>query len=173
MLNIRKTKDMKTLYLVRHAKSSWDDLNLSDHERPLSPAGIKKTGKIVNFLKKKNIMPGLMISSSAVRALATAKLIARGIGYPADKIKTDPALYHASEDTILDAVYGLPDDLESVMLFGHNPAFTYFVNYYLTPPLENLPTTGVVSIRFTTHHWENIGNSGFKINFVVFPKMLK
>lgn len=164
---------MKTIYIVRHAKSSWDDLSLSDHDRPLLPVGVKRTQRVAEYLKSKSIHPGLLLSSSAVRALETAKIIAAGIGYPPDKIKVEPRFYEASADTILTGLYALPDDLDSVMIFGHNPTVTVFVNLYLKRGIDNLPTSGVVAVRFKTGKWENIAGAHFKVNFVVFPKMLK
>ena len=164
---------MKTLHIVRHAKSSWEDHSLSDHDRPLLPAGKKKTRRIVNFLNERRVKPDLLLSSSALRAFETAKIIAQGIGYPEDKIKKEPGLYHASSDEIYSELFTLPDDIDSVMIFGHNPTLTYFVNYFVSPTIENLPTSGVVSITFKSDKWEQISDSDFHVNFVVFPRMLK
>ncbi len=164
---------MKTLYVVRHAKSSWEDMSLSDHDRPLLPIGIKKTNRIVNYLKGKGVKPDLLLSSTAKRAHETAKIIAGGLGYPPDKIQTEQNLYHASPGGILRELYGLTDEIESVMIFGHNPAFTYFVNDYLEETIFNLPTSGLVCIVFETDRWENIGNADFHNKYLVTPKMLK
>lgn len=164
---------MKTLYVIRHAKSSWADMSLPDHDRPLLPAGMRKTQRIVGFLKSKKIKPDLMLSSTAVRALETAKLIAEGIGYSPDQIKTDSNMYHASSGTIFNELYGLSNDIESVMIFGHNPTFTYFVNKFIDPPIDNLPTSGFVGIEFDTNNWEEINEADYRVRFVVFPRMLK
>lgn len=164
---------MKTVYVVRHAKSSWEEYGLSDHDRPLLPIGEKKTRRIVKFLKENDITPELLKSSSAVRAFETANIIADGLGYPLDKIVKESNLYHASSDSIFDELFVLPDTINSVMIFGHNPTFTYFVNKFLSSPIDNLPTSGVVSITFETDKWEKIGMVDFKVNFVVTPKMLK
>ncbi len=164
---------MKTLFMVRHAKSSWEDPQLSDHDRPLLPSGIKKTRRIAHYLKKKSVVPNLMFSSTAKRAYETAKLIAEEIGYPTDQIKTSAQLYHAGSGDIYTALYALDNSIESVMIFGHNPTFTYFVNQYLDPRIENLPTSGLVSIEFGCDKWEDINDSKFQVNFVVFPRMLK
>ncbi len=164
---------MKTIYIVRHAKSSWEDLSLDDHDRPLSKTGIRKTERIVKYLRKKEIKPELFVSSSAVRAKETAFQIAEGLEYPIEKVKIDKAIYHASSETIFSTLFGLPDEIDSVMVFGHNPTMTYFVNNFLDPEIDNLPTTGVVSVGFKTHKWEKIAEAKFQINFVVFPRMLK
>ncbi len=164
---------MKTLYIVRHAKSSWDDFTLADHDRPISKSGMRKTIRVVDYLKKHGVLPGLFISSSALRAKTTAFQIAEGLGYPVEKVKIERKLYHAGPGDIFDVLSAVPNDIGSVMLFGHNPTLTLFVNRFLDPGIDNLPTTGVVSIGFETDKWENIVEAGFKINFVVTPGMLK
>lgn len=164
---------MKTIYIVRHAKSSWDNPSLTDHDRPLADTGIAKTKLIVEYLLKKNVRPELMISSSAVRARETAKLMAAGLGYPVDKIRIEDKLYHASPDSIADEMYALADNINSVMIFGHNPTLTYFVNQYLEPSIENLPTSGVVAIEFNTEMWNQIASSKNFIRFTIFPKMIR
>ena len=166
-------KKTKTVYIVRHAKSSWDDFELSDHDRPLLPIGVKKTKKIVSFLVSKNVVPDLFISSSAVRAYETAKLIAEGIGYDPDKIVKSNAIYHAGVDEIYDELFSVDNNVDSVMLFGHNPTLTYFANIFVKDEIDNLPTSGVVSVEFKTNSWETIANAKFKVSFVVFPRMLK
>lgn len=164
---------MKTLYIVRHAKSSWDDFSLADHDRPVSNSGRRKTIRVVEYLRKKGIVPELFISSSALRAKTTAFQIAEGLGYPVEKVKIERQLYHAGTDDIFDILSAVPNDIQSVMIFGHNPTLTGFVNIFLQPKIDNLPTTGVVSIGFKTDKWENIVEAGFNINFVVSPGMLK
>lgn len=164
---------MKTLYIVRHAKSSWEEPGLADHDRPLVAAGVKKTNLIVDHLKNKNVMPELMISSSACRAKDTAYIIADAIGYPKDQIIVDRKLYHASPDSLFNELYALSDKINSVMIFGHNPTLTYFVNEFLDPPIVNLPTSGVVAIEFAASKWTEIGAAKYRNRFTVFPKMLR
>ncbi|MCB2206676.1 MAG: histidine phosphatase family protein [Bacteroidetes bacterium] len=164
---------MKTLYIVRHAKSSWSDRSLSDHERLLMRKGIVKTKKITDFLSKQIKCPDLLLSSTAVRAKKTADLVAKELDYPEDRIVTSKALYHADSEEIFDEIYGISNNINNLMIFGHNPGLTYFVNLFLRPTIENLPTSGVVSIEFITDKWEEISEAKFHVNFVVFPKMLK
>lgn len=159
--------------MIRHGKSSWEDPSLDDHDRPLLPTGIKKTRRIADFLAGKKIQPGLILSSSAVRAFETAVIIAPATGYPVEKIKKSKALYHASADQVFDEIFSIDNSIDTVLLFGHNPTFTYFVNRFVDPPLENLPTSGAVSLVYDCDKWENISGSAFKVNFVVFPRMLK
>ena len=163
---------MKTVYIVRHAKSSWDNFGVADHDRTLMGVGIKKTKKIVEFLKNDNVSVDLIISSSAVRALETAKLIAVGINYNVDLIFKNETLYHAWVEDIYNELFAVEDTIDSVMIIAHNPTLTDFVNDFVIPQIYNLPTTGVVSISFDTASWENIANAKFKVNFVIFPRML-
>lgn len=164
---------MKTLYVVRHAKSSWDDPSLSDHDRPLNELGIRKTKIIVEYLKRNKVKPDLLKSSSANRALSTAEIIAKAINYPIEDIEIEDNLYHASSEEVYSELFVLPNSINSVMIFGHNPTFTYFVNGFVNPKMDNLPTSGVVSISFETDEWEKIAMVDYKINFVVTPKLLR
>jgi phosphohistidine phosphatase len=148
-------------------------MSLSDHDRPLLPVGVKKTNRIVKYLKAKSVKPDLLLSSSARRAYETARIIADGIGYPDEQIQKTEALYHASSEDILSELYGLPDDIESVMIFGHNPTFTYFINDYLDETIYNLPTSGTVCVVFETDKWEEISSAKNHVKFLVTPKMLK
>ncbi len=163
---------MKTLYVVRHAKSSWSHPDLPDHDRPLLEKGKKRTRKIINFLKEEGVTVDFIISSSAVRASETALYFAKGLNYPASEIKTDPAIYYASAEDIFMQFSDLNDAYSKVMIVGHNPAFTNFVNCFIQPPIDWLPTSGVISIQFKTNKWEEIRESKFEVEFVIFPKLL-
>src|SRR5690348_14444773 len=138
---------MKTLYIVRHAKSSWDDPMLEDFDRPLNDRGKRDAPIMGRRLKEKDIHPSLILSSSAKRAFSTSKKIAKVIGYSKDKIKTTVDLFHASEEEILQAIQTLKDKHDSVMIIGHNPGLTEFVNTIMEEviEIENVPTCGIVA----------------------------
>ncbi len=161
---------MKTLYIVRHAKSSWDISDIPDDMRPLMEKGKKRTKKVIDFLHEKKVRVDYIISSHAVRAHETAMLIAHGINYPKENIKIDKSIYYADGDSILDQFYDLPERFESVMIVGHNPTLTDLANRFLSKPIENLPTSGVISISFDTDKWEKVILAKRKTNFVLFPK---
>jgi phosphohistidine phosphatase len=164
---------MKTLYLVRHAKSSWEEPGVSDADRPLVPKGIRKTRLIVDFLLKRGTTADLVISSPAVRAIETAKIVAAGLNYPLSKIRTDRKIYDGYYDRILDIIYGTPNNLNSLMIFGHNPTITQLANLFLHPGIENMPTSCVVCLSFATDKWEEIPSNEPLREFVITPKMLK
>jgi phosphohistidine phosphatase len=164
---------MKTLYIVRHAKSSWDYPGLEDYQRPLLEKGKKRTKYIVDYLQEKNAHVDLIMSSHATRALETAKIIAKALKYPENKIMISKNIYHSDPDGLFNLFFDLSDDIDSIMIVGHNPTFTYFANFFLERKLDNLPTSGVVCIDFKTDNWENIASSGRITKFVVSPKSLK
>ena len=163
---------MKQLYIARHAKSSWDDFTISDHERPILGKGRRKTEKVANTLKSKAILPELIISSTAQRAKETALLLAKGLGYPEDKIVFNKNIYHASDDEVLRELYGLDNTIKSVMIVGHNPTLTDVVNRFSKEMIDNLPTSAVAAVTFKTDKWENIDGCRFKLNFILTPRML-
>ena len=112
---------VRRLHLLRHAKSSWDDPELRDCDRPLAPRGRRATRRIASWARKHDVRPQLVISSSAVRARETLQGVLPGLGEP--EIRVDVALYAASADTLLARVRALPDEAEEAMLVGHNPGF--------------------------------------------------
>jgi phosphohistidine phosphatase len=164
---------MKTLYLFRHAKSSWDDSRLADEERPVTPKGIKKTTLVSVWLKDHGIKPELIISSHAVRAFDTAVVVAKELGYPKKEIRVEQKIYGGNYDRILDIIYATPNVIDSLMIFGHNPTLTQLANLLLDPGIEDMDTSAVVGISFDTDRWETIPVSRAKRDFYVFPKMLK
>ncbi|MFO8129976.1 MAG: histidine phosphatase family protein [Bacteroidales bacterium] len=163
---------MKTLYLVRHAKSSWKHPELLDEERPLLEKGKSRTWKVIDFLLSRKITVDLIKSSHAVRALETAKIIAHALKFPEENIIVEKQIYHADSYRLLDQFFDVSDSFESLMLVGHNPACTNLANYFLEKRIDWLPTSGVVSISFDTDKWAELINAGRKTNFVVFPKKL-
>jgi phosphohistidine phosphatase len=164
---------MKTLYLLRHAKSSWNHPGLSDFERPLADAGIKRCRKLTTYLKEKHVTVDLIVTSPAARTLETARLAATGIDYPVEKICKEPSLYDAEMNDYLDVICGTPDEINSLMVVGHNFTITNVVNLLLGPVIEVLPTSGLVAVSFGTEHWNEIRSVRAEQLFIVFPKMLK
>lgn len=163
---------MKRLYIVRHAKSSWEDFALSDHDRPILEKGRKKTEKVVEALKKKKVLPELIISSTAVRARQTALILAKELGYPVEDIRYEKNMYQAVEDDIFDELFALDDTVSSVMIVGHNPTLTDFVNQHTKKFINNLPTSAVASIVFKTKKWNEVTMAKHKIEFIIIPSDL-
>lgn len=160
---------MKTLYLVRHAKSSWDHTELKDTDRPLMGKGINKTKKTIKFLREKKVSIDLMISSPALRAYETAKLIAKGLDYPLDKIVTERKLYEGTVDDILGLIRETENNTDSLMLFGHNPVFSMLAGSLIDIGDDYLPTSGVACISFHTDKWKKISEVKPRNEFLFFP----
>ena len=131
---------MKILTLIRHAKSSWKDSTLPDWDRPLNKRGRRDAPMMGERLAGREAYADLLVTSSAVRAVATAEAIAAAIEYPADDIVLDERLYGADEFEILEIIQGLDDAWERVMLLGHNPGLTDLVNALSPTGIDNLPT---------------------------------
>lgn len=164
---------MKRLYLVRHAKSSWDDPDLDDAERPLNDRGRKDAPLMGKRLKERELAPGLIISSPAIRAWTTCQVIVEILGYDPDQIHAYPEVYHASSETLLKIVQGLADKYDSVLLVGHNPGLTDFVNDLTEGFIPNIPTAGVVGIQFKVDHWKEVRQGAGHLEFFDFPKRNK
>lgn len=164
---------MKTVYLIRHAKSSWEEEGQADFDRPLNERGKIDAPRMGKRLKERGIVPNLLLLSPAKRALSTAKRIADAIGYPKEKIKTDRALYHADEDEILSVIRALSDKSDLVFLFGHNPGLTEFVNsmnHDRSHYIDIVPTCGIVAFSFETTHWKQIDFGKGELVLYDFPK---
>ncbi len=161
---------MKTLYLVRHAKSSWDDQNLDDFDRPLNERGMIDAPKMGKRLKEKEVLPQMIFSSSAVRALSTARIIAHSIGFPEGHIHQDRTLYHAEEKRLLKYLRHCQHNYDSIMIVGHNPGLTIFANELMDKSIDNIPTTGVVALEFVIHSWKDIKEGTGELKFFDFPK---
>lgn len=164
---------MKTLYIVRHAKSSWDYPDLSDQERPLIEKGIKRTKLVIDFLNSNNVCIDLIISSHAVRAYETAKLIAFGLHYPENEIQKSTGVYQSNVDSLINHLFGLSNKVKSLMMVGHNPTFTSFANYFMDKKIDWLATSGIVCIEFNTEKWEDIMLVKKNTKFVITPKLVK
>jgi phosphohistidine phosphatase len=161
----------KTLYLVRHAKSSWKNPELSDSERPLNKRGKHDAPLIGRFLKQKNEIPELLVSSTAKRALKTAENFAEEL-HSSKKIVSDESLYMAGIDDFISVIENIEDSINSVMLFSHNPGITDFANYITGSDIENIPTAGTVRIDFSMKSWKDCRKTKGELKFFISPKKL-
>lgn len=161
---------MKTLTLVRHAKSSWKDTSLADRDRPLNKRGKRDAPEMGRRIADAGIRPSLIVSSPAVRAWTTARIIANEIGYPSEFLQRDSALYLASVNGILDVVVSQDAGFNNMMLIGHNPGFTDFANYLVPDLTGNMPTAGVVSVELDTDDWSLYDKPDVTLLLYDFPK---
>lgn len=161
---------MKTLYLLRHAKSSWDFEDLSDHDRPLNKRGRQDAPLMGRELMSREIEPDLIVSSSAVRALTTAALVAKELEYPTETIEINEAIYGASKEELCGIIQATSDDVNKLILVGHNPTITDVANLLSPEHVASIPTTGVVCLTFDCSHWEEIEKENATLHFFDFPK---
>jgi phosphohistidine phosphatase len=161
---------MKNLLLMRHGKSSWE-LNVNDVDRPLKQRGITDAHLVGSYLANDNLDIDFAFSSPANRALHTAMICLRNLKYPMDKFKVAPELYDFSGNQVVDFVRSCPNNLTTILIFGHNHAFTQIANSFGNEHLENVPTSGFVHLKFEEESWEMI-KKGSTIK-TIFPKALK
>ncbi|GAA4434525.1 histidine phosphatase family protein [Pontibacter saemangeumensis] len=158
---------------MRHAKSSWEFEELSDHDRPLNKRGRSDAPLIGQELAARGVQPNLIISSPAVRALTTATLVGKEIGYEPDDIAVDERMYGAGKEDLLEVVKNVPDDVAFLMMVGHNEAITEFANLLTPEHVASLPTAGVVALEFKCSSWKDISKKNASMLFYDFPKNYK
>jgi len=160
----------KELLLVRHAKSSWDDPYLDDHDRPLNERGLQNAPEMGKRLQGLSIRPEVWISSTALRAITTAEIIAEQVGFPQDQIPRTKDLYHASATELQEIISELDDQIDSVVFFGHNPGVTSLVANLYGLPIDNVPTCGVVHLQFNENTWTAVSSAPPARAYFDFPK---
>ncbi len=160
---------MKSLYLIRHAKSSWSDPTLQDYDRPLNERGKRDTKSMGNRLLKKSIQPDLIIASSAKRTRQTAKRITKVIGYDSSSIITKKKLYHCSVIDMLDVTNKIEDKYQHVFILGHNYTISEYCDY-LSGVAHPFPTCTIACITFDVDSWKEVSGGTGTLNWIDFPK---
>jgi phosphohistidine phosphatase len=149
---------MKRLTLLRHAKSSWKDLSLPDADRKLNKRGKRTAPEMgTRFATRYSVEDVLLVSSPAKRAITTARLFALAAGMAEDRIQEEELIYQADARALLQIVRGLDDAWDHVVLVGHNPGFTDFINSATKHFIENLPTAGIAVLQYPVDHWADVG----------------
>lgn len=164
---------MKTLYLVRHAKSSWDEPFQSDFERTLNTRGQTEAPIMAKLLSRKNVNPDLIVSSPAARTLLTAEIFAEELKYPVKNILTDERIYEATMRELTSVVRSINDKRGKVIMFGHNPGLTNFANLLGSELLQSLPTCAIVGLELSIESWSKIERHCGKTFFFDYPKKHK
>ena len=161
---------MKTLLLIRHAKSSWGDLSLADFDRPLNDRGKTDAPKMAKRLYKKGIRIDTFFSSPAKRAKKTAKIFAEEYDVDKSEIVLIPALYEATENVFYDTVANAPNESNSIAIFSHNPGITDFANKLTATRIDNMPTCSIFAVRANIEQWVDFGEAVKEFYFFEFPK---
>ena len=160
---------MKTVILLRHAKSSWDNVNLADHERPLNKRGNKDAPKVGEILGE-SFQPDLVLCSTSRRTLETYKHIKQYLGE--HTFEERRSLYHASSGDLLDTIKSCDDQFDCLLIIAHNPGITDAFYRLCNVRIDNVPTAGVGIIRFKTNSFQDIEMYGGKLAFFTYPKGL-
>jgi len=161
---------MKTIWLIRHAKSSWKDISLKDYDRPLNSRGKRDAPLMGKTLYNSGFMPEIVFSSPAKRAKTTAIEICKATHFPVNDIVWEQMIYGASSLSLLSLINKLNDGIQSVCIFGHNPTLTDFSNYLSGDNIYNIPTCGIVEISFESDHWSEISRDLGKLECFDYPK---
>ena len=162
---------MKTIYLVRHAKSDWDDPSIRDFDRPLNKRGKNNAPAMGKLLKQQGIIPELVITSTAMRAKTTAELITAEIGIKPDKMVYEKELYLASAQEIFLLIKETPPEYNSVMIVAHNPGITELLNRLTGGNnfVTNIPTCGVAELQFEGE-WNKLASGKSLLEKFLVPK---
>ena len=159
---------MKTLYIVRHAKSSWLYNNIKDIDRPLKKRGINDAHLLSKILSKQIDRPDIFVSSSANRALHTAVIFSENFEFPLANLKIKKQLYSFSDGYLVKTVKALDDGFNSAIIFSHDHGINTFLNKFGSKPIAHVPTCGIIGIQFKDQHWKNIKKG--KTVLIDFPK---
>jgi phosphohistidine phosphatase len=161
---------MKTVFIMRHAKSSWKDTHLADHQRPLNKRGKKAAPEMGKRLNERGVRPDAIVSSDARRAMETAASMAAMLGLSSNDIQEDPDLYDAPPNRILSVIHRFMDNWKQVIVVGHNPGLTELANRFYPYPIANIPTAGIVELGFKIASWLEIDRENLEFSSFDFPK---
>jgi phosphohistidine phosphatase len=164
---------VKNLFLIRHAKSDWSVGGQKDFDRELNGRGLNDAPKMGRKLYDIGVKPDLIISSPAQRAKLTAQLIAEQLKYDTDKIAFDPEIYEASVRSLLNVINAIDDRYNNVIIFGHNPTFTYIAESLTKKEIGNIPTCGAVQIEFNIKSWAEVSAGTGNMKSFIYPKGLE
>ena len=164
---------MKTLFVIRHAKSSWDDTSLSDHDRPLNERGLRDAVRMGKALKDRGVQPDVILSSTANRARTTASMIAEALEFPDSDITEGDQWYLAPAKLWLRSVQQIDEDASAAMIFGHNPGMHDFAEQILeNESISRFPTLAVAHLEWDLSYWGEIDWRTARLAELLLPKEL-
>ena len=162
---------MKIVWLLRHAKSSWENDWLPDHDRPLAPRGYKAGKRLCRFVSENGVRPELVLCSTALRARSTLELVLPGLGAP--RTELDPSIYLASRDTLLLRLRSLEPATSCAMLVGHNPGLHELACLLAPPGPEAVPTGALAELRLEIDDWRSAAPGCATLDRLVLPRELE
>jgi phosphohistidine phosphatase len=161
---------MKRIVLVRHAKSSWKNSDISDHDRPLNKRGERDAPFMASIFRKKKLDIDVIYSSTALRANSTAMEFAAALDFKKSKVIVERKLYLAETSDLLDFVRAIENNFNSIMIFGHNPGITSFACQLADTDIDNIPTCGIAVVEFEVNSWNEIYYRTGSLLFFEYPK---
>jgi phosphohistidine phosphatase len=162
--------EMRSLYLIRHAKSDWAHDGLADIDRPLNARGYRDAQRMGEALAARAAQPDSIVSSPAVRAVSTALIFARALRYPSARVKLDDRLYEPEADAVLEVIGEQDAAAQTLFVFGHNPTWSSLASQLAQGFFGELPTTGLVVIRFDAPTWREAVQKRGELVLFDFPK---
>jgi phosphohistidine phosphatase len=169
-----RNADVKTLYLVRHAKSSWADATLADHERPLNKRGLRDAPTMGQRLAEKKVKVDAMWVSPALRAVETARLLAQAVNISKKSVEIHDRLYSSSIDDLLFEIGSCSEKVKSLLIVGHNPVLTELADFLIdkrqAAEIMAIPTCGIVALEFSGSSWQQIKKNEGRFLFFDYPK---
>jgi len=163
---------MKQILIIRHAKSSWDNILQKDFDRTLNDRGMRDAPAMAKRLVDKGIKIDTFVSSSAVRTFTTATFFAKAYHQQESDIIAVPELYHAGEETFYKTIRNLNNSYNSIAIFSHNPGITYFVNTLTATRIDAMPTCAIFAIEAPISNWQDFKEENNKFLFFDYPKNL-
>lgn len=162
---------MKTIYFTRHAKSSWSSNASKDIDRPLNKRGKRDAPFMANLLLDKKVKIDGIIKSPAQRITETVAPFVKALQLTNNQIITERSIYEGSMFDLLDIVHSAPEDWNTIMIFGHNPAMTYIAGHFGGNDISNVPTLGILQVDSGASEWTSVNASNSKISAFYYPKM--
>ena len=161
---------MKKLFLLRHAKSSWNHPELDDFERPLNQRGRRDIPVMAGIIRKRKIVPDLVLSSPASRAAFTARTMAQILRFPEDSFQYHNSIYEASASTLANIVRKIDSNIDNLLLVGHNPGLTLLANFLADKQVDNIPTCGLYGMELDISEWQEIVENSGRFLMFEYPK---
>lgn len=162
----------KKLLLVRHGKSEWGNAHLADFDRPLNPRGHRNAPEMAARLLQKNLVPQMIVSSPALRAITTARHFSQAWKKSPEQIMEDAHIYEANIKSLLTLINNFSNKFDYIAVFGHNPGFTELANYLSDANIQNIPTCGTVLLEFPIDDWALVSQHTGKLLEFDYPKNL-
>ena len=161
---------VKRVWVLRHAKSSWDDPGLVDHDRPLAPRGRRAAKSVARWVADNGVRPGLVLCSTALRAQSTLDLVVDALGAP--EVEIEDGLYHTSATDLLERLRALPTDIADVLVIGHNPALHELACVIAPPGPEAFPTGALAELRLSIDAWADLRPGCGQLGTFIVPRSL-